>query len=178
MVDKIVTDKYFTAEFSVSSLILRGRSQQTADSGCRGFTLVELIVVCAILGVLATIALPAFNEYTKSARKARCAADLRTIDKAIAAYVIERNVLPTSLSAVGMGNILDPWQRPFEFHNLDIVVNPGATPLEDVATNPLNTDYDLYSKGADGGGTPASGDPGNDDDIARSNDGIFVGVRP
>jgi len=41
----------------------------------------------------------------------------------------------------------------------------------------LNRDFDIYSKGVDGAGSPTGGDPGNKDDIVRSNDGAFVGLR-
>jgi len=41
----------------------------------------------------------------------------------------------------------------------------------------LNTDYDLYSMGVNGRSSTAGGDPDNDDDIVRSNDGSYVGPR-
>jgi general secretion pathway protein G len=48
---------------------------------------------------------------------------------------------------------------------------------DDLGVHNLNTDFDVYSKGADGAGTLAGGDPGNKDDIVRANDGTFVGMR-
>lgn len=49
----------------------------------KGFTLVELMVVIAILGVLAAIAIPKFSESTAAANTAKIQADLRTIESAV-----------------------------------------------------------------------------------------------
>ena len=52
----------------------------------KGFTLVELVVVIAILGILGGIAIPRFMDATASARGAKIIADMRTIDSAIMMY--------------------------------------------------------------------------------------------
>ena len=56
-------------------------------SNRKGFTLVELLVVVAIIGVLAAIAIPKFGSATEAANGAKMMADLRTIDSAIAIAV-------------------------------------------------------------------------------------------
>ena len=48
----------------------------------KGFTLVELVVVIAILGILAGIAIPRFMDATASARGSKIVADMRTIESA------------------------------------------------------------------------------------------------
>ena len=55
----------------------------------RGFSLVELMVVVAIMGTLASIAIPAFNEYRRSAKKASYRADLSSLHKGWFAFGVE-----------------------------------------------------------------------------------------
>jgi len=174
MSDKIKFGKYFVPEGSVLFQILTIRRQRLTVFCCCGFTLVELIVVMAILGVLATMSIPVYSSYSKTVKNNICISDLRTIDKVIQAYVIDKNALPSSLSDVGMDNQTDPWKRHYQYQNLSLV----PVPLEDIARLPLNLDYDLYSAGEDGLSDPTAGVSGNEDDIVRSNGGAYIGGRP
>lgn len=62
----------------------------------KGFTLVELMVVIAILGVLAALVVPKFTSSTDSAKDAKLKADLRTIDGAIVQYYAANTKYPTT----------------------------------------------------------------------------------
>ena len=147
--------------------------RQTSERVNLGFTLVELIVITSILGVLALMAMPAYQAYINSARNVSGASDIRTIEKSITSYLLDNNmtVPVATLSDMGIVSMVDPWKRPYVYH--------VSAVLEDsIVGLPLNTDYDLYSLGQDGASAAAKGDPANADDIARSNDGGYVGVRP
>ena len=66
----------------------------------RGFTLIELVVVIAILGILAGLAIPRFLDATATARGARIVADMRTIDSAIVIYNAKTGSLPANKEAL------------------------------------------------------------------------------
>lgn len=57
----------------------------------RGFTLVEIMIVVAIIALLASIAVPGFLRARKRSQASRIVNDLRLIDSAIDQYAIENN---------------------------------------------------------------------------------------
>src|SRR4051812_9358293 len=56
-----------------------------------GFTLVEIMIVVAIIALLAAIAVPGFLRARKRAQASRIMNDLRLIDSAVDQYAIENN---------------------------------------------------------------------------------------
>jgi general secretion pathway protein G len=62
-----------------------------------GFTLLELMVVMAIISVLATLAIPSFIQALKSAREAVLKEDLHVMRAAIDSYTMDKQKAPQSL---------------------------------------------------------------------------------
>ena len=56
-----------------------------------GFTLIELMIALAIIGVLVSFAIPAYNGYIRSARIAECANEVTAIGLAQKQYYLENN---------------------------------------------------------------------------------------
>lgn len=64
----------------------------------RGFTLVELMIVVAILGLLASIALPSFSAAREKSMRNTCISHLRQVSGAKDQYALSHNgVAPTAL---------------------------------------------------------------------------------
>lgn len=56
-----------------------------------GFTLIEIMIVIAIVGVLAAIAVPSFREARKRANQRACYANIKTIAGALIQYNLDKN---------------------------------------------------------------------------------------
>ena len=61
---------------------------------CKGFTLIELMVVIAIIGILAVIAIPNFISYRKKAKIVSVVANLKNFEKGFQAYAIDEGEFP------------------------------------------------------------------------------------
>jgi len=142
---------------------------ESSDEQGAGFTLIELIIVVAMIATLAAIAIPLYLTYIEKAKIAKACADIRIIEKEVLAL----EDLPDSLAGVDRDGFPDPWGRPYQYANHDLIT-PGAR-RKYKSTVPLNTDFDLYSMGPDGDSMPPITAKPSFDDIIRAGDGQYVG---
>jgi general secretion pathway protein G len=141
-----------------------------------GFTLLELMLVVALIGILSGLAVPAFNAYRERAQVAACIAEIRVIEKDLLAFRIDEDRFPDTLAEVGLGQIRDPWGHFYHYLKIDgAPKSVMGSVRKDRFLVPLNSDFDLYSVGKDGQSKPPLTVAVSADDIIRANDGEFVG---
>ena len=100
-----------------------------------GFTLVELMLVVVAVGVLARIAIPAYNRYTYMARAAAVLSEIQAIRVAAYAYNLDTNAWPADVNRGVVPDELKPYlptgfvfQKELYALDWDNWVLPDGTP--------------------------------------------------
>lgn len=138
---------------------------------CQGMTLVELMIVTAIIAIIGSLSMSFYKDYTKDAEISRTIDEIRAIELVVSSYHQNHHRYPPTLAAVGI-DYKDPWGNDYQY--LDIA-DGGTQTRKDKNLVPINTDYDLYSMGPDGKSALPLTAAASRDDIVRANNGKFVG---
>ena len=127
------------------------KENKFVEAARRGFTLVELLVVVAILGILGTIAIQNVTGHIAKTRITAAEAGVRALQEACTTYYIQRKKLPTSLDQLvegdepilegGEGALYDPWDNKYEMEakNKKVVIKSAGEDGE------MGTDDDIRS---------------------------------
>jgi general secretion pathway protein G len=140
-----------------------------------GFTLIEIMIVTAIVAILAAIAIPSYQDYRYRVDVGHAITDIASMSTIIKQYDTEYNVLPDSLAAVGLDTKLDPWGHIYYYYNISTAKGKGQL-RKDKSLNPINSDFDLYSMGKDGLSKTQLNNKDSLDDVIRARDGQFIGL--
>ena len=130
-----------------------------------GYTLVELLVVLAILGLLVALAAPRVIKYLGTAKSDTAHIQIEKLGGVLDLYRLEVGRYPTEQegleSLVERPPQVDAWNGPY-LKNRDALTDPWGKPY--VYRSPgEHGDYDLYTLGADG----KEGGEGEDKDVTN-----------
>ena len=133
----------------------------------KAFTLIELLIVMAVIAVLIGIAIPSFRGMQDEAKRAKAGGDLRVLKLALEAYQAKHDTYPTSLPSLEVeGTVVqklptDPFGTAYNF-----ALCTGANPQY----------YAIWSVGANGTSNTTSistagviTDAAESDDIGTTN---------
>jgi len=138
------------------------------------FTLIELLAAMTILSILVSLAVPKFEEAKEQANIAKAIGDLR----AMSIELNTKDELPSTLAGIGRADRLDPWGRTYVYYKFPPVKGKAGPKgaRKNRFLHPLNSYYDLYSVGKDGGSNAPLTAKASQDDVIVANDGGFVGL--
>jgi len=142
----------------------------------QGFSVIELLITVAIIGILSSILVPTLNDQLEKDKNKQAEADIAVMSALIGNYIVEHGIPPDNLAQVGVGGKLDPWGRPYVYLNVFTDTSGPPHPRKDHFLHPLNTDYDLCSMGPDGKSKPPLTAGASRDDIIRANNGGYIGL--
>lgn len=143
----------------------------------QGMGLIDLMLAVIIASLLMAVAVPAYDQFIDRARVARAIGDIGSISIAIERFGIKNNgQLPNSLDELLMDVPFDPWGAPYQYLNI-LAAGPGKGAFrKDGKLNPLNSDFDLFSVGADRESMGPLSAAKSRNDIVRANNGAFIGL--
>ena len=114
----------------------------------KGFTLIEVLIVVAIIGILAAIAVPNLQDAIRRSKYSRAAADTKIATTQTITYVGDTGVYPTSINVLRLAGyasvaVNDPWNNPYQ---LSPSLTSGLSPtgIDDIY---------IFSKGPGTSGT-------------------------
>ena len=106
----------------------------------KGFTLIEVVAAVAIVGLLATMAMPTFGKLSDRAKDTKLQNNLATLDQAIVLFEIDNGVLPENL---------DKLKTDYISGNSELVDAKG----EALSYTPDNSKITYVPKGSNSAGT-------------------------
>ena len=152
----------------------KNKAKSLANSA---FSLVEMAVVIILIGLFFGMFHPVYIHYVNEKKSVDVVEKIEELGDLIDDFYDKNGHYPDSLEEVISPPPLDPWGNPYEYLRIDggSIKDKGKL-RKDKNLVPINSDFDLYSKGPDGQSvSPLTAAPSKDD-IVRGRNGDFIGL--
>lgn len=133
-----------------------------------GFTLIELMVVIAILGILAALVAPSIIGRKEDAMRAAAKTQIKNFEQALKLFYVDNGFYPSTeqgLQALvekpSIGRIPPRWREGGYLESRSVPKDPWGNPYVYVSPGIRSHDFDIISYGADG----QEGGEGKDADV-------------
>jgi general secretion pathway protein G len=148
----------------------------------KAFTLIEVLLIAAIIGTLVALMVPGYTNVLEKARNNQAITDIVKISRELDDFLVDNGTLPETLNKLLQDStpldLIDPWGNLYEYL---VIIGKKKNQVQgkwrkDRFLVPINSDYDLYSMGKDeDSNAPLTARP-SWDDIVRASDGGFIGL--
>jgi general secretion pathway protein G len=134
---------------------------------CRGFTLIELMVVIVILGILAGLIVPRIMGRPEQAKQLKAKMQIESIGTALKLYKLDNGMYPSTEQGIqalvelpASGNIPKNWRKGGYLEKGKVPKDPWGNDFVYLSPG-IHDDFDIIAYGADG----AAGGEDKDADI-------------
>ena len=138
-------------------ILFKDVSMRRRRAGCVGFTLIELMIVVAVMGILAAIAYPSYMDSVRKSRRADATSALLNLAARQERFYTEHNSYTNDLSYTACSGLnystASPVKTPDGHYTITVTVTPNGAPVFNAACRPTTpaTSFTISS-------TPVAGD--------------------